>query len=35
LKFVPESNLKWLNKVSQKRWLELIKKEKDFIDNKV
>jgi hypothetical protein len=35
LKFVPENNLKWLNKASQKRWLELIKKEKDFIDNKV
>jgi hypothetical protein len=35
LKFVPENNLKWLNKVSQKRWLELIKKGKDFIDNKV
>jgi hypothetical protein len=26
LKFVPEGNLKWLNGVSQKRWLKLIKR---------
>jgi len=25
LKFVPQSNLKWLNNVSQKRWLEIQK----------
>jgi len=25
LKFVPESNIKWLNQNSQKRWLELLK----------
>lgn len=25
LKFVPESNLKWLNQVSQKRWKQLLK----------
>ena len=28
LKFVPESNLKWLNEISQKRWLTLIKSNK-------
>lgn len=25
LKFVPESNLKWLNEISQKRWFEIKK----------
>ena len=30
LNFVPESNLKWLNEVSQKQWKELKNKEKKF-----
>jgi len=27
LKYVPESNLKWLNELSQKRWFEIKKNE--------